>query len=39
ASAFAGDCNDMDAVVFPGAPELCDGKDNNRYLFTAIEPA
>lgn len=22
------DCNDWDAVVFPGAPELCDGKDN-----------
>jgi len=23
------DCNDLDASVFPGAPELCDGKDND----------
>lgn len=23
------DCNDLDASVFPGAPELCDGVDND----------
>ena len=25
----AGDCNDYDEEVYPDAPELCDGKDNN----------
>jgi hypothetical protein len=27
--AISGDCNDADASVYPGAVELCDGKDNN----------
>ncbi|HKO82054.1 MAG TPA: MopE-related protein, partial [Chitinophagaceae bacterium] len=26
---ISGDCNDMDASIYTGAPELCDGKDND----------
>jgi hypothetical protein len=27
--AASGDCNDADAAIFPGNPEICDGKDND----------
>lgn len=28
-SAIPGDCDDADDAVYPGAPELCDGRDND----------
>ena len=34
-----GDCNDRDAAVYPGATEVCDGKDNDCDGTTPAEEA
>lgn len=33
------DCDDSDPITYPGAPELCDGKDNNCVNGIDEEPA
>jgi hypothetical protein len=40
-----GDCNDLDASIYCGAPEICDGKDNNcngltdeGFVFAGFKP-
>ncbi len=35
---FGADCDDSDATVFPSAPELCDGLDNNCNGLVDDEP-
>ncbi|MCB9648735.1 MAG: VWA domain-containing protein [Deltaproteobacteria bacterium] len=35
---LSGDCNDADNTVYPGAPELCDGKDNDCNTFIDDAP-
>lgn len=38
-STLAGDCDDFDALAFPGAAEVCDGVDNNcDGLVDAADP-
>ncbi len=38
-SALGDDCDDTDAAVYPGAPELCDGRDNRCAAWDAGDEA
>ncbi|MBT3217936.1 MAG: hypothetical protein HN348_02505 [Proteobacteria bacterium] len=33
----SGDCDDDNATIYPGAPEICDGLDNDCNVLTAID--